>query len=43
VLPLLYVSQYLPALSKSLMKLIGPKYLAKLRDSRDAMQSDKTK
>lgn len=43
VLPLMYVSQYFPGWSKTLMKMIGPKFLAKVRDSRNAMESDKYK
>jgi len=43
VLPLMYFNQYLPAVSKSLMHLLGPKFLAKVRDSRNAMESDKYK
>jgi len=43
VLPLMYASQYMPTLSKAGMKLLGPKFLAKVRDSRNAMESDKYK
>merc|ERR1712156_463976 len=35
VLPLMYISQYLPTIGKRIMGLIGPKFLAKVRDSRD--------
>jgi len=41
VLLLMYGSQYLPSLSKSVMKVLGPKFLAKVRDSRNAMESEK--
>jgi len=43
VLLLMYASQYLPTLSKTVMKLLGPKFLANVRDSRNAMESDKYK
>ncbi|XP_023334249.1 dehydrogenase/reductase SDR family member 7-like isoform X3 [Eurytemora carolleeae] len=43
VLPMMYLNQYLPAVSKSLMKLLGAKFLANVRDSRNAMESDKYK
>jgi len=43
VLPMMYASQYMPALSKTAMKLLGPKFLANVRDSRNAMESDKYK
>lgn len=43
VLLLMYGSQYLPTLSKTVMKILGPKFLAKVRDSRNAMESDKYK
>ena len=40
VLPLMYISQYFPTVSKRLMSLIGPKFLAKVRDSRDALKEE---
>jgi len=41
VLPLMYISQYLPTIGKRLMALIGPKFLMKVRDSReDTIKSD---
>ena len=43
VLLLMYGSQYLPTLSKTVMKILGPKFLAKVRDSRNAMESEKYK
>lgn len=43
VLPLLYFSQYLPSISKQLMAFIGPKFLAKVRDSKNSMESEKFK
>lgn len=43
VLPLMYINQYLPSVSKFGMKLLGPTFLAKVRDSRNAMESDKYK
>jgi len=43
VLFLMYGNQYLPALSKIIMKILGPKFLANVRDSRNAMESDKYK
>jgi hypothetical protein len=39
----MYLNQYLPSMSKALLRLVGPKYLAKVRDSRNAMESDKYK
>lgn len=41
VLPLLYAVQYMPSLSKSFMRLIGAEYLAKVRDSRNALEEKK--
>jgi len=44
VLPLMYASQYMPSVSKWVFqKFLGPKFLAKVRDSRNAMESDKYK
>jgi len=43
VLTLLYVSQYMPSLAKAGLRLLGPKFLAKVRDSRNAMESEKYK
>lgn len=44
VLPLMYASQYMPAVSKwAFQKFLGPKFLAKVRDSRNAMESEKCK
>jgi len=44
VLPLMYASQYMPAVSKwAFQKFLGLKFLAKVRDSRNAMESDKYK
>ena len=43
VLLLMYASQYMPALAKTCMKILGPKFLANVRDSRNAMESDKYK
>jgi len=43
VLPLMYFSQYLPTFSKWIVQKIGPKYLAKVRDSRNAMEDEKEK
>merc|ERR1712227_680434 len=41
VLPLLYAVQYMPSLPKSFMRLIGAEYLAKVRDSRNALEEKK--
>merc|ERR1719239_835955 len=43
VLPLMYANQYIPSIGKSVLKFLGPKFLAKVRDSRNAMESDKYK
>jgi len=43
VLTLMYLTQYCPGLTKAAMKLLKPEYLAKIRDSRNAMESDKYK
>jgi len=43
VLFLMYGNQYLPSMSKIIMRILGPKFLAKVRDSRNAMESDKYK
>jgi len=43
VLFFMYCAQYLPTISKSVMRLLGPNFLAKLRDSRNAMESNKYK
>ena len=43
VLTLMYLTQYCPGLTKAAMKLLKPEYLAKIRDSRNAMVSDKYK
>ena len=39
----MYLYQYCPALTKSAMRLVKPEWLAKVRDSRNAMESDKYK
>jgi len=43
VLPLMYANQYMPGISKIIMRILGPSFLAKVRDSRNAMESDKYK
>jgi len=43
VLPLMYASQYLPGISKVVMSVLGPAFLARVRDSRNAMESEKLK
>lgn len=43
VLPLMYASQYLPGISKVVMAVLGPAFLARVRDSRNAMESEKLK
>jgi len=43
VLPLVYASQYLPSVSRMILSLVGPSFLAKIRDSRNAMETDKLK
>merc|ERR1719431_2444530 len=35
VLPLMYASQYLPGISKVVMSVLGPAFLARVRDSRN--------
>ena len=41
VLPFMYAVQYLPSISKSIMKALGAEYFAKVRDSRNAMKDKK--
>ena len=41
VLPLMYATQYFPAISKTLMRALGAEYFAKVRDSRNAMEEKK--
>ena len=43
MLPLLYAVQYLPSTARTLTSLIPPAALARVRDSRNAMDSDKYK
>ena len=38
VLPFMYAVQYLPALSKTIMRMLGAGYFAKVRDSRNAIE-----
>ena len=38
VLPFMYAVQYLPALSKTIMIMLGAGYFAKVRDSRNAIE-----
>jgi len=40
VLPLMYISQYLPTIGKRIMSVLGPKFLTKVRDSRDTIKND---
>ena len=39
----MYLTQYCPGLTKAAMKLLKPEYFAKIRDSRNALESDKYK
>jgi len=41
VLPLMYATQYFPAISKTLMRALGAEYFAKVRDSRNAIEEKK--
>jgi len=43
IVPLTCAAQYLPTISRGIMSVIGPKLAAKIRDSRDAMESEKFK
>jgi len=43
VLLLMYANQYIPGVAKWALRLLGPKFLAKVRDSRNAMESEKYK
>lgn len=43
VLTLMYLTQYCPALTKAAMRFLKPEFLSKIRDSRNALDSDKYK
>ena len=38
VLPFMYAVQYLPDFSKTIMRMLGAGYFAKVRDSRNAIE-----
>lgn len=38
VLPFMYAVQYLPSFSKTIMRMLGAGYFAKVRDSRNAIE-----
>jgi len=40
VLPLMYISQYLPTIGKRVMSMLGPKFMANVRDSRQTIKDE---
>ena len=43
VLPFMYAVQYLPSFSKTIMRMLGAGYFAKVRDSRNAIEEKNKK